>query len=62
MSVVSLAARLVDKGLIVIDPRGALYSGESIGERRSIRDFMAGLRSVYQSDAVRYWIYRTARR
>src|SRR5436190_1426679 len=38
------ASRLVDKGLIVIDPRGDLYSEDSIGERLSIRDFMAGLR------------------
>ena len=43
---IPLAARLVDKGLIVIDPRGALYSAESIGERLSIRDFMAGLRDA----------------
>jgi uncharacterized protein YaiI (UPF0178 family) len=41
---IPLAARLVDKGLTVIDPRGDRYSAESIGERRSIRDFMAGLR------------------
>src|SRR5207253_1995451 len=41
---IPLAARLVDKGLIVIDPRGDLYSEDSIGERLSIRDFMAGLR------------------
>jgi uncharacterized protein YaiI (UPF0178 family) len=43
---IPLAARLVDKGLIAIDPRGDLYSAESIGERRSIRDFMAGLRDA----------------
>ena len=43
---IPLAARLVDKGLIVIDPRGDLYSGESIGERLSVRDFMAGLRET----------------
>ncbi len=41
---IPLASRLVDKGLIVIDPRGDLYSEASIGERLSIRDFMAGLR------------------
>src|SRR4051812_9690049 len=37
---IPLAARLVDKGLSVIDPRGDLYSAASIGERLSIRDFM----------------------
>jgi uncharacterized protein YaiI (UPF0178 family) len=42
---IPLAARLVDRGLTVIDPRGELYSAESIGERLSIRDFMAGLRA-----------------
>src|SRR5439155_13906125 len=34
---IPLASRLVDKGLIVIDPRGDLYSKDSIGERLSIR-------------------------
>ncbi|HEY3116301.1 MAG TPA: YaiI/YqxD family protein [Chloroflexota bacterium] len=43
---IPLAARLVDKGLIVIDPRGDLYSAESIGQRLSIRDLMAGLRDA----------------
>ena len=43
---VPLAARLVAKGLTVIDPRGELYSGEDIGERLAIRDFMADLRAT----------------
>ena len=43
---IPLAARLVEKGLTVIDPRGELYSAESIGERLAIRDFMAGLRAA----------------
>lgn len=43
---IPLAARLVDRGLIVIDPRGDLYSAASIGERLSIRDFMADLRDA----------------
>src|SRR5438874_7190564 len=43
---IPLAARLVDKGLIVIDPRGTLYSAQSIGERLSVRDFMADLRDA----------------
>ena len=41
---IPLAARLVEKGLTVVDPRGDLYSAESIRERLSIRDFMADLR------------------
>jgi uncharacterized protein len=43
---IPLAARLVEKGLIAIDPRGDLYSAESIRERLSIRDFMADLRAA----------------
>ena len=42
---VPLAARLVDKGLTVIDPRGELYSDGAIGERLAIRDFMHDLRA-----------------
>src|SRR5438045_3091046 len=33
---IPLAARLVDQGLIVIHPRGDLYSAERIGERLPI--------------------------
>ena len=43
---IPLAAQLVDKGLTVIDPRGDLYSTETIGERLAMRDFMAGLREA----------------
>ncbi|HUH07541.1 MAG TPA: YaiI/YqxD family protein [Egibacteraceae bacterium] len=43
---IRLASRLVEKGLVAIDPRGELYSEESVGERLSIRDFMAGLREA----------------
>jgi uncharacterized protein YaiI (UPF0178 family) len=42
---IPLAARLVERGLTVIDPRGELYSAESIGERLAIRDFMRDLRA-----------------
>ncbi|HEY7956799.1 MAG: YaiI/YqxD family protein [Polyangia bacterium] len=41
---IPLAAALVAKGLTVIDPRGDLYSEETVGERLAMRDFMAGLR------------------
>ena len=43
---IPLAARLVKKGVIAIDPRGDLYSAEGIGERLAIRDFMADLRGA----------------
>ena len=42
---VPLAARLVEKGVRTIDPRGVEYDRENIGERLSVRDFMDGLRS-----------------
>jgi uncharacterized protein len=41
---IPLAAILVEKGLIVLDPRGEEYSAENIRERLSIRDFMDSLR------------------
>ena len=34
------------KGLTVIDPRGDLYSADTVGERLAMRDFMAGLREA----------------
>ena len=43
---IPLAAALVDKGLTVIDPRGDLYSPDTVGERLAMRDFMAGLREA----------------
>jgi hypothetical protein len=43
---IPLAALLVEKGLTVIDPRGDVYSTETIGERLAMRDFMAGLREA----------------
>ncbi len=42
---IPLAALLVPKGIIVIDPRGDVYTEESIGERLSVRNFMDGLRN-----------------
>lgn len=42
---IPLAALLVPKGVIVIDPRGDVYTEESIGERLSVRNFMDGLRN-----------------
>jgi len=36
----------VPKGVIVLDPRGEEYTGESIGERLSVRNFMDKLRTT----------------
>lgn len=41
---IPLAALLVPKGVVVLDPRGEEYSTENIGERLSVRNFMDGLR------------------
>jgi uncharacterized protein YaiI (UPF0178 family) len=43
---IPLAARLVPTGVVVIDPRGEVYTAESIGERLSVRDFLDGLRGA----------------
>ena len=43
---IPLAALLVPRGIVVIDPRGELYTQESIGERLSVRNFMEGLRGA----------------
>ncbi len=41
---IPLADRVVKKGGFALDPRGELYTEESIGSRLSIRDFMQELR------------------
>ena len=41
---IPLAALLVPKGVVVLDPRGEEYTVESIGERLSVRNFMESLR------------------
>ncbi|MGH7482089.1 MAG: YaiI/YqxD family protein [Longimicrobiales bacterium] len=43
---IPLAAILVAKGVIVLDPRGERYTEENVGERLSVRDFMASLRGA----------------
>lgn len=43
---IPLAAKLVEKGVVTLDPRGEIYTEANIGERLSIRDFMQGLRDV----------------
>ncbi len=42
---IPLAARVVDKGGIALNPRGEIYTVENIKERLSARDFMDVLRS-----------------
>jgi hypothetical protein len=42
---IPLAAILVEKGIVVLDPRGERYSAENVRERLSIRDFMESLRA-----------------
>jgi len=41
---IPLAAALVAKGVVVIDPRGTLYTDENVGEALALRDFMHDLR------------------
>ena len=43
---VPLAAALVEKRVVVLDPRGEVYSQENVRERLSIRDFLASLRDT----------------
>ena len=43
---IGLAALLVPKGAVVLDPRGDEHTVDSIGERLSMRDFMDQLRSA----------------
>ena len=42
---IPLAARIVAKGGVALDPRGELYTEVNVGERLSIRDLMMELRS-----------------
>lgn len=41
---IPLAALLVEKGVVVLDPRGEQFTEENVRERLSIRDFMESLR------------------
>ena len=43
---VPLAARLVPNGVVVIDHRGEEFDEDNIGERLSVRDFMADIRDA----------------
>lgn len=43
---IPLAARIVAKGGVALDPRGELYTEENVGERLSVRDLMMELRDA----------------
>jgi uncharacterized protein YaiI (UPF0178 family) len=43
---IPLAGILVEKRVLVIDPRGQEYTPENVGERLAVRDFMDGLRGA----------------
>ncbi|MBT4761268.1 MAG: YaiI/YqxD family protein [Bdellovibrionaceae bacterium] len=43
---IPLAALIVEKGALAINPRGELYTEDNVGERLSTRDFMQGLRDT----------------
>lgn len=43
---IPLAARLVAKGVFVLDPRGDKYTEDNVGERLAGRDLMTELRSA----------------
>ncbi len=41
---IPLAAALVERGAVVLDPRGTLYTPENVGEALALRNFMHELR------------------
>lgn len=41
---IPLAARIVEKGGVALDPRGDLYTEENVGERLAMRNLMTELR------------------
>jgi uncharacterized protein YaiI (UPF0178 family) len=43
---IPLAARLVEKRVVVLNPRGEEYDAENIGERLSVRDFLTEARDL----------------
>src|SRR4051794_19392855 len=43
---IPLAARVVAKGGVALDPRGELYTEENVGEKLAYRDLMHELRSA----------------
>ena len=43
---IPLAARVVEKGSLALDPRGTLYNSNNIRQKLSMRDFMSELRGA----------------
>ena len=43
---IPLAAQAIDKGALALHPRGELYTGETIAQRLSMRNFMDELRGA----------------
>ena len=43
---IPLAAQLVGNGVLVIDPRGEVFTAENVGERLSMRDFLEKARAA----------------
>lgn len=59
---IPLAAILVGKGVLAIDPRGEQYTEENVMERLSIRDFMESLRGAnVETGGARPWGERDKR-
>ena len=57
---VPLSNRLVDKGIVVLDDRGKVYTKENIRERLSERNFMTSLREMgFESDKSKAFDQRT---
>jgi uncharacterized protein YaiI (UPF0178 family) len=42
---IPLAAEVIDKGCLALNPRGELYSKDNIRQRLNMRDFMDTMRS-----------------
>ena len=42
---IPLAARVVEKGAVALDPRGEIYDASNVGERLAMRDLLQELRS-----------------
>ncbi len=43
---IPLAANVLEKGGVALNPRGELYTGDTINSRLSVRDFMDNLRAA----------------
>lgn len=57
---VPLSNRLVEKGLVVLDDRGGVFTSENIKERLSGRNFMTSLREMgFESDKNKSFDQRT---